>query len=103
VVSWDNYGDAESFLRVVKAEVARDMTNRAINCEFQDPDKVQSDMRMRKWKSFEWGAKIIGTPLENNNGNKNTNLNKRTRKNNPNNNQYQLKQGTVIEISNTSN
>jgi hypothetical protein len=40
VVSWDNY---------VKAKLTREMTDKAINLEFTNPEDVQKDTRMRKW------------------------------------------------------
>jgi hypothetical protein len=58
MVLWDNYGDAESFLHVIKSKLAREMSKSAIKSEFDQPDLVQNSMNMRKWRSFKRGAKL---------------------------------------------
>jgi hypothetical protein len=59
VISTDNCGDTESFLEVIKGEMARDMNRLSMKLEFKNPAAVLHDSEMVKWESFDVASEIV--------------------------------------------
>jgi hypothetical protein len=78
IVSNENYGDAEDLLRVIKGELARQMSFGAIQQEFDKEINIDKEMKRQTWTPFTRAANIIPSVLYEHNTNVNNNKRLRT-------------------------